>query len=101
MYFTVDSVVKTSPSDLWHLVNNNCKLSKEAYDVYFSNTNTAYGIRIGGVTSLSAGIPLSVLESVARAPQNCSYIQACDFERVLRCTTVSSEGQSADDKTKL
>lgn len=75
-YFTIDHVIKDSPSNVWKMTYKGSGISKEYFDAYFKNSHTAYAIKIGKAVKLDIPIdPKEVIKDFT-APQNFMYVDA-------------------------
>ena len=73
-YFTIDEVIDDKKNDLWEKTHKDGGISKEYFDAYFKNSDTAYAIKIGQVVKLDTPIdPKSVIKDF-HAPQNFMYV---------------------------
>lgn len=73
-YFTIDEVIEDKKSYMWEITHKDGGISKEYYDAYFKNSDTAYAIKIGQVVKLDTLIdPKSVIKDF-HAPQNYRYV---------------------------
>ena len=73
-YFTIDEVIADKKNDLWEKTHKDGGISKEYFDAYFKNSDTAYAIKIGQVVKLDTPIdPKSVIKDF-HAPQNFMYV---------------------------
>lgn len=76
-YFTIDEVIEDKKSYMWEITHKDGGISKEFFDAYFLNSDTAYAIKIGQVVKLDNPIdPKSVIKDF-HAPQNFMY---ADFD---------------------
>ena len=76
-YFTIDEVIADKKNDIWAKTHISGGISKEYFDAYFRNSDTAYAIKIGQVVKLDNPIdPKSVIKDF-HAPQNFMY---ADFD---------------------
>lgn len=76
-YFTIDEVIADKKNDIWEKKHKDGGISKEFFDAYFKNSDTAYAIKIGQVVKLDNQIdPKSVIKNF-NAPQNFMYV---DFD---------------------
>ena len=76
-YFTIDEVIEDKKSYMWEKIHKDGGISKEYFDAYFKNSDTAYAIKIGQVVKLDNPIvPKEVIKDF-RAPQNFMY---ADFD---------------------
>ena len=72
-YFTIDEVIADKKNDIWAKTHIGGGISKEFFDAYFKNSDTAYAIKIGQVVKLDNPIdPKSVIKDF-HAPQNFMY----------------------------
>lgn len=73
-YFTIDEVIENKKSYMWEKTHKDGGISKEYFDAYFKNSDTAYAIKIGQVVKLDNPIvPKSVIKDF-HAPQNFMYV---------------------------
>ena len=73
-YFTIDEVIADKKNDLWEKTHKDGGISKEFFDAYFKNSDTAYAIKIGQVVKLDTPIdPKEVIKDF-HAPQNFMYV---------------------------
>jgi len=73
-YFTIDEVIEDIKTNIWEKTHIGGGISKEYFDVYFKNSDTAYAIKIGQVVKLDTPIdPKSVIKDF-HAPQNFMYV---------------------------
>ena len=73
-YFTIDEVIKDTPSNIWANTHKDGGITKEYFDAYFKNCNMAHAIKIKDARQFSVPIaPKSVLDNV-HAPQNFMYV---------------------------
>ncbi len=83
-YFTVDEVIEDKKSNMWEKTHKDGGISKEYFDNYFKNSNTAYAIKIGEVVKLDYPIaPKKVIKDF-HAPQNFMYVDI-DLEKLSLC----------------
>ena len=76
-FFTIDEVIADKKNDIWEKTHKDGGISKEFFDAYFKNSDTAYAIKIGQVVKLDNPIdPKSVIKDF-HAPQNFMY---ADFD---------------------
>ena len=73
-YFTIDEVIKDTPSNLWTNTHKEGVISKEEFDKYFKNRHTAHAIKIGEVVKLDNPIDPKVVIKDFRAPQSFMYV---------------------------
>ena len=75
--FRVEEVIENKKSYMWEKTHKDGGISKEYFDAYFKNSDTAYAIKIGQVVKLDNPIdPKSVIKDF-HAPQNFMYV---DFD---------------------
>ena len=75
--FRVEEVIENKKSYMWEKTHKDGGISKEYFDAYFKNSDTAYAIKIGQVVKLDNHIdPKSVIKDF-HAPQNFMYV---DFD---------------------
>ena len=75
--FRVEEVIENKKSYMWEKTHKYGGISKEYFDAYFKNSDTAYAIKIGQVVKLDNPIdPKSVIKDF-HAPQNFMYV---DFD---------------------
>jgi len=73
-YFTIDEVIADKKNDIWEKTHKDGGISKEFFDAYFKNSETAYAIKIGQVVKLDTPIdPKEVIKDF-HAPQNFMYV---------------------------
>lgn len=73
-YFTIDEVIADKKNDIWEKTHKDGGISKEFFDAYFKNSDTAYAIKIGQVVKLDTPIdPKEVIKDF-HAPQNFMYV---------------------------
>ena len=73
-YFTIDTVIEDKKSYMWGKTHKDGGISKEFFDAYFLNSDTAYAIKIGQVVKLDNSIdPKEVIKNF-HAPQNFMYV---------------------------
>ena len=61
-------------NDIWEKTHKDGGISKEFFDAYFKNSDTAYAIKIGQVVKLDTPIdPKEVIKDF-HAPQNFMYV---------------------------
>lgn len=76
-YFAIDAMIENKKSYMWEKTHKDGGISKEYFDAYFKNSDTAYAIKIGQVVKLDNPIdPKSVIKDF-HAPQNFMY---ADFD---------------------
>ena len=76
-FFTIDEVIADKKNDIWEKTHKDGGISKEFFDAYFKNSDTAYAIKIGQVVKLDNPTdPKSVIKDF-HAPQNFMY---ADFD---------------------
>ena len=76
-FFTIDEVIEDTKTNIWAKTHIGSGISKEYFDAYFKNSDTAYAIKIGQVVKLDTPIdPKSVIKDF-HAPQNFMYV---DFD---------------------
>ncbi|OYP37940.1 hypothetical protein CIK90_07055 [Prevotella sp. P5-126] len=72
--FRVEEVIENKKSYMWEKTHKDGGISKEYFDAYFKNSDTAYAIKIGQVVKLDNPIdPKSVIKDF-HAPQNFMYV---------------------------
>ena len=73
-FFTIDEVIEDTKTNIWAKTHIGSGISKEYFDAYFKNSDTAYSIKIGQVVKLDNLIdPKSVIKDF-HAPQNFMYV---------------------------
>lgn len=73
-YFAIDAMIENKKSYMWEKAHKDGGISKEYFDAYFKNSDTAYAIKIGQVVKLDTLIdPKSVIKDF-HAPQNFMYV---------------------------
>ena len=73
-FFTIDEVIEDTKTNIWAKTHIGSGISKEYFDAYFKNSDTAYAIKIGQVVKLDTPIdPKSVIKNFI-APQNYRYV---------------------------
>ena len=77
-YFTIaamiEDVIENKKSYMWEKTHKDGGISKEYFDAYFKNSDTAYAIKIGQVVKLDNPIdPKEVIKDF-HAPQNFMYV---------------------------
>ena len=76
-FFTIDEVIEDTKTNIWAKTHIGGGISKEYFDAYFLNSDTAYAIKIGQVVKLDTPIvPKEVIKDF-HAPQNFMY---ADFD---------------------
>ena len=74
--FRVEEVIENKKSYMWEKTHKDGGISKEYFDAYFKNSDTAYAIKIGQVVKLDNPIdPKSVIKDF-HAPQNFMYVDS-------------------------
>ena len=73
-YFTMDKVIKESLFDMWQKTYRDSGITKEYFDAYFKNCNTAHAIKIGEVVKLDNPIDPKKVINDFHAPQNFMYV---------------------------
>lgn len=72
--FRVEEVIENKKSYMWEKTHKDGGISKEYFDAYFKNSDTAYAIKIGQVVKLDNPIdPKEVIKDF-HAPQNFMYV---------------------------
>ena len=72
--FRVEEVIENKKSYMWEKTHKDGGISKEYFDAYFKNSDTAYAIKIGQVVKLDNPIdPKEVIKNFT-APQNYRYV---------------------------
>ena len=72
--FRVEEVIENKKSYMWEKTHKDGGISKEYFDAYFKNSDTAYAIKIGQVVKLDNPIdPKEVIKDL-HAPQNFMYV---------------------------
>ena len=75
-YFAIDAMIENKKSYMWEKTHKDGGISKEFFDAYFKNSDTAYAIKIGQVVKLDTPIdPKSVIKNF-HAPQNFMYVDS-------------------------
>ena len=75
-FFTIDEVIEDTKTNIWAKTHIGSGISKEYFDAYFKNSDTAYAIKIGQVVKLDNPIdPKSVIKDF-HAPQNFMYMDS-------------------------
>lgn len=75
-FFTIDEVIEDTKTNIWAKTHIGGGISKEYFDVYFKNSDTAYSIKIGQVVKLDTPIdPKEVIKDF-HAPQNFMYVDS-------------------------
>ena len=73
-YFTIDEVIKDTPSNIWANTYKEGGITKEYFDAYFKNCDIGHAIKIGEVVKLDTPIdPKEVIKDF-HAPQNFMYV---------------------------
>ena len=73
-YFTITDMIEDSPNVMWQMTHEGSGITKEYFDAYFKNSDTAYAIKIGQVVKLDNPIdPKEVIKDF-HAPQNFMYV---------------------------
>lgn len=74
-YFTIDEVIKDTPSNIWLNTHKEGGITKEYFDAYFNGCDIAHAIKIGELVKLDKPInPKEVLDNFI-APQNFMYLE--------------------------
>lgn len=73
-YFTVDKVIEDKKSYMWEKTYRDSGITKEYFDAYFKNCNTAYAIKIREVVKLDTPIDPKIVIKDFHAPQNYMYV---------------------------
>ena len=74
--FRVEEVSENKKSYMWEKTHKDGGISKEYFDAYFKNSDTAYAIKIGQVVKLDNPIdPKEVIKDF-HAPQNFMYVDS-------------------------
>ena len=74
--FRVEEVIENKKSYMWEKTHKDGGISKEYFDAYFKNSDTAYAIKIGQVVKLDNPIdPKEVIKDF-HAPQNFMYVDS-------------------------
>ena len=73
-YFTVDKVIEDKKSYMWEKTYRDSGITKEYFDAYFKNCNTAYAIKIREVVKLGNPIDPKIVIKNFHAPQNFMYV---------------------------
>ena len=72
--FRVEEVIENKKSYMWEKTHKDGGISKEYFDAYFKNSDTAYAIKIGQVVKLdNPSDPKEVIKDF-HAPQNFMYV---------------------------
>ena len=75
-YFAIDAMIENKKSYMWEKTHKDGGISKDFFDAYFKNSDTAYAIKIGQVVKLDNPIdPKSVIKDF-HAPQNFMYMDS-------------------------
>lgn len=53
-FFTIDEVIEDTKTNIWAKTHIGGGISKEYFDAYFKNSDTAYAIKIGQAVKLNA-----------------------------------------------
>jgi len=73
-YFTIAAMIEDNPTEIWEITHKGSGISKEYFDAYFKNSDTAYAIKISQVVKLDTPIdPKEVIKDF-HAPQNFMYV---------------------------
>lgn len=72
-YFTIDEVIKDTPSNIWANTHKDGGITKEYFDAYFKGCHTAHAIKIDEVVKLEKPINPKTVITDFIAPQNFTY----------------------------
>ena len=73
-YFTIAAMIEDSPNNMWKMTHEGSGITKEYFDAYFSDCETAHAIKIGEVVKFGTPIdPKKVIKNFT-APQNYRYV---------------------------
>lgn len=73
-YFTISAMIEDSPNNMWKMTHEGSGITKEYFDAYFSDCETAHAIKIGEVVKFGTPIdPKKVIKNFT-APQNYRYV---------------------------
>ena len=73
-YFTISAMIEDSPNNMWKMTHEGSGITKEYFDAYFSDCETAHAISIGEVVKFDTPIdPKKVIKNFT-APQNYRYV---------------------------
>ena len=71
----IESIIETSPKELWNITKEHSGISQKIFMSYFANCNVAYAIKFKSVNKLEIPRPLTCLKNVVRAPQSFMYLK--------------------------
>ena len=72
--FEILNFISMSPSKLWQLTKKRAGISKNFFDDYFNNRETAHAIGVGEVRRYRKGKPIEDFLNKNQAPQSFCYI---------------------------
>ena len=73
-YFTIECIIRDTPSDVWRVTHKDGGISKKQFDEYFKGRDIAYAIAIDEAFKFDEPIdPKQVIKDF-KAPQNFIYL---------------------------
>ena len=74
-YFTIECIIRDTPSEVWRVTHKDGGISKQQFDEYFKGRDIAYAIAIDEAVKLDEPIdPKQVIKNF-KAPQNFIYLE--------------------------
>lgn len=88
-YAEILGVHKNKVSSIWKLVSSSAGIAKKDYMEYFKGCDDAYAFELGKVIRFIRPFELNILKPGLVAPQSFSYVDDCDFKRIIKRKTES------------
>jgi predicted transcriptional regulator len=72
--FDIDKIISEKPSDLWKITEKFAGISKDFFDSYFGERNTAHAIGVKNARQYDAPLDLDAVLGHSTAPQSFCYL---------------------------